>query len=771
MIGRKLTKKLVKLLYFLFSFFFLFNRCVMSAAFPEITPHYNNVSPLLSEAVHENLVHFGKTTKCLLDMIQKAAAFHEEAASSIISIVDGCKKKMGEINKSKPSCQNESFQKFVSRIFEQMENQAKTLQSVSSSYNDCVVAPLQETVEKKKEIWKACFFYTSSFQQQIRKKEEDLFKRFKDYSDAASKLKASPEGDRSKQELMYHNSHNTYLLRLSSVNSMHTLLYTHVLPYVVHSIEDNQTQMNDSLRHHLKYMFSIQKETLKKISKSVDKIDHATDRIDLVSDLTKFIKKVKGQMKDRSPPKHSFSMPKYDHSWRASVAVETLEPTFVLNKYTGPNLQRRLAALQHQTGELVENIASLRAGDCDLEPNKSEDQPLKEISEFLGICDKEANLNVLLRQMELYTDEVTYFLGPLPMNILSERKRKSKSPKHQQANDGHLPHQFIQSRLMKPSQCFYCQKLVTTFVKGYVCKLCKMTVHKKCATNVPFCEGVVNVKTRTASTSSDSQQQSKILPKSAESAEVYDLIDLESGDDDDYDYFDDDEFDDAFSDEEEANAPQQHQPLVAQAHLIANISQFQDNQHHGNAAAAKPSVPKKLPPPILPQQLNSSPRPAPSHKPHNNIAKVGKKPSLASKPSAKPAISKKPVLAPKPSLPPQTKTTTSSCVALYDYRSDQSSDLSFISGSVFQILDKTDPSWWKGKLDQYEGYFPCSYVLEVPLNAQILRVLYAFDAENPKEISIAEGDILLLVENQNDWLIVKGAGAEGLVPSSYVEFI
>ena len=754
----------------------------MSAAFPEITPHYSNISPLLADAIHENLAHFGKTSKCLLDSIQKVAAFHDEAASSILSIVDGCKKKMGEINKSKPACQNESFQKFVSRVFEQMENQAKILQSVSSSYNDCVVAPLQETMDKKKEIWKTCFFYTNSFQQQIRKKEEDLLKRYKDYSDAATKLKAAPEGDKSKQELMYHNSHNTYLLRLSSVNSMHNLLYTHVLPHVIHSIEDNQTQMNDSLRHHVKYMFSIQKETLKKIGKSVDKIDHATDRIDLVSDLTKFVKKVKAQMKDRNPPQQVFSAPKSESSWRTSVVVETLEPSFVLNKYTGPNLQRRLAALQQQTSELVDNIATLRAGNNVIDPTKkSEDQSADDLAEFLGICDKEANLNVLLRQMELYTDQVTSYLGPLPNNILSERKRTGKSPKHQVAKDGQTPHQFIQSRLMKPSQCFYCQKLVTTFVKGYVCKSCKMTVHKKCATNVPFCEGVILAKARQPSVSSESGSQQQISPTKTETAEVYDLIDLES--DDEFDYFDDDEFDDAFSDEEGDKIYSNQQPTTHQNLLLDISSQFQNNQQQqqqrGNNAAAKPGVsvkpfvPEKLQPPILPERTNNST--LPTHKSTQNVAAAkvslnnNHKPPLASKAMSKPAISKKPVLAPKPSFESKP---TSNCVALYDYRSDEGTDLSFMSGSVIQILERTDNAWWKGKLNQFEGYFPCSYVLELPLStSRVLRVMYEFNAENPKEISVGEGDILVLLETEDDWLNVRGADAEGLVPSGYVEFI
>jgi len=736
----------------------------MSAAFPEITPHYSSISPMLADAINDNLIFVSKSSKVLLEMIQKVGIVHDEAATTILSVVDNFKKKMADVSKAKPHCHSESYQKFISRIFEQMENQAKILQTVSNSFTDCVITPLQESIDKKKEVWKTCFFYTSSFQQQIRKKEEDLSKRYKDYSDSANKLmKNIPDGNNNKQVLMYHNSHNTYLLRLSSVNSMHNLLYTHVLPHVVHSIEINQAEMNDSLRHHIKYMFSVQKETLKKITKSVDKIDHATDKIDLVSDLSKFIKSMKNKVQDKIPAQQSFNPPKIEQNRRMSTAIDFLDSSFVLNKFTGPNLQRRLAALQQQTGELVDNIASLRAAECrSVEPSKSTNDPaLEDLTELLGICDKEANLNVLLRQMELYTGDVTSFLGPLPKNVLNERKHSEKSPKHQLPSEGQRPHEFIQSRLMKPSQCFYCHKLVTTFVKGYVCKSCRMTVHKKCATNVPFCDGI-NINVR-----SSSVPPSPMLPaKSTETAEVYDLIDLES--DDDYDYFDDDEFDDAFSDDENnENDIYENNAASASAYqsasqsfpkstklpndLFQSISSVQSSPSKPLVKPLKPTITATKPPPQFPVK-------------RENV----RKPTL----SEKPVISKKPVLAPKPSLQaPPPISRTDSCVAMYDYHSTQPTDLSFTSGSVIRIVERTDADWWKGRCNDFEGYFPCSYVLEVAKDVQVLRVLYPFSAQDVKEMSVNEGDILVLIETDDDWVKVKTLNGEGLVPIAYVEFL
>lgn len=748
----------------------------MSAAFPDIKPQHASVSPLLAEAVNDNLAYFTKMNKMVLELIQEVAAVHDKAASSIMSVVDTFRKKINDSSKAKPQCQSESYEKFIQRLFEQLELQAKTLQTVSGSFNECVVVPVREVIDKKKDVWKTCFYYVASFQQQIKQKEDDLVKRYKDCCDASNKIKSSVDGKGSnKQQLMYHNSHNTYLLRLSSVNSINKLLYTHVLPYVLHSIEKNQAEINDSLRHHIKYMFTVQKETLKKVIKSVDKIDHATEKVDLVGDLHKFIKSIKGQVKDKTPPQHEFASPNFVQGRRASV-IDPLQETFIVNQYTQPNLQRRLAALQHQTSELVDNIATLRAGEKkeEFDPNKvSEDQALQELIELLSICDKEANLNVLLKQMELYTPEITDFLGPISGDFLQERKHSKRSPTRQlQRSDGssqsQIPHKFAELRSVKPLHCFYCHKLVTTFGKGYVCKSCKMPVHKKCATNVPFCEGV-DVRAMSSSTSSDVTSNTLPVVKSkAECAEVHDLIDLES--DDDYGYFDDDEFDDGLSDEDlydELEPESSTSPQVLFTQPIPLESAGPSKPLPRVPLPQKHAFPFNKPKEIIPPPLPYRPPTGSSSQPMNPNPKPALKPVL----SAKPVLAKKPVLAAKPSLPTTPSLMRKKCVALYDYKSSEPSELPFTSGTIIEISGKNDIDWWKGLCNGFEGYFPRSYVKEISNGDRILRTMYSFTAQNSKELTVTEGEILVLLQHENEWLRVMSSNAEGLVPASYVEYL
>ena len=50
--------------------------------------------------------------------------------------------------------------------------------------------------------------------------------------------------------------------------------------------------------------------------------------------------------------------------------------------------------------------------------------------------------------------------------------------------------------------------------------------------------------------------------------------------------------------------------------------------------------------------------------------------------------------------------------ALYNFRSDQRSDLEFRRGQVIQVLTRTDNQfdWWEGKLEDRVGIFPANYV-------------------------------------------------------------
>ena len=49
---------------------------------------------------------------------------------------------------------------------------------------------------------------------------------------------------------------------------------------------------------------------------------------------------------------------------------------------------------------------------------------------------------------------------------------------------------------------------------------------------------------------------------------------------------------------------------------------------------------------------------------------------------------------------------------LYNFKSDERSDLEFRRGQVIQVLTRTDSTfdWWEGKLDDCVGIFPANYV-------------------------------------------------------------
>jgi len=48
----------------------------------------------------------------------------------------------------------------------------------------------------------------------------------------------------------------------------------------------------------------------------------------------------------------------------------------------------------------------------------------------------------------------------------------------------------------------------------------------------------------------------------------------------------------------------------------------------------------------------------------------------------------------------------------YNYKSQQSDELSLTKGSKIKVLEKSDDGWWKGDLDGQLGWFPSNYVIE-----------------------------------------------------------
>ncbi|XP_063064042.1 growth factor receptor-bound protein 2-like [Engraulis encrasicolus] len=47
--------------------------------------------------------------------------------------------------------------------------------------------------------------------------------------------------------------------------------------------------------------------------------------------------------------------------------------------------------------------------------------------------------------------------------------------------------------------------------------------------------------------------------------------------------------------------------------------------------------------------------------------------------------------------------------AMYDFSAEEKDELDFSSGDVIEVLDQTDPAWWRGRLRGREGLFPSNY--------------------------------------------------------------
>ncbi|EJT97499.1 hypothetical protein DACRYDRAFT_119198 [Dacryopinax primogenitus] len=116
--------------------------------------------------------------------------------------------------------------------------------------------------------------------------------------------------------------------------------------------------------------------------------------------------------------------------------------------------------------------------------------------------------------------------------------------------------------------------------------------------------------------------------------------------------------------------------------------------------------------------------------------------------------------------------------ALYDYEAQSDDELTVKEDDILYLLDNSDSEWWKvrHKTDSSDdegpsGVVPATYVEEVqPVG--IVKALYDYEANANGELSIKEGDVLIMYEKEDDWILVKGDQRDskvGFVPATYVE--
>ncbi|XP_029913952.1 GRB2-related adapter protein 2b isoform X2 [Myripristis murdjan] len=56
-----------------------------------------------------------------------------------------------------------------------------------------------------------------------------------------------------------------------------------------------------------------------------------------------------------------------------------------------------------------------------------------------------------------------------------------------------------------------------------------------------------------------------------------------------------------------------------------------------------------------------------------------------------------------------TATPTVQVRALYSFRAEERDELDFSAGDIIEVLEKSDPAWWRGQLRGKTGLFPSNY--------------------------------------------------------------
>ncbi|EDR06350.1 uncharacterized protein LACBIDRAFT_300506 [Laccaria bicolor S238N-H82] len=113
--------------------------------------------------------------------------------------------------------------------------------------------------------------------------------------------------------------------------------------------------------------------------------------------------------------------------------------------------------------------------------------------------------------------------------------------------------------------------------------------------------------------------------------------------------------------------------------------------------------------------------------------------------------------------------------ALFDYVAspDDSTELSFKQGEIFDVLDSSAEWWRVKKADGSTGFVPSNFVRRCHDRKRDSRfqaqALYDYHGQ-PEDVSFTKGEIVDVLDDSEDWWEVrKACGSEGQAPSNYLQ--
>jgi drebrin-like protein len=141
---------------------------------------------------------------------------------------------------------------------------------------------------------------------------------------------------------------------------------------------------------------------------------------------------------------------------------------------------------------------------------------------------------------------------------------------------------------------------------------------------------------------------------------------------------------------------------------------------------------------------------------------------------------------PREKKPESPKGESKKARALFDYDAADETEISFKTDDIILVVPSADPmeGWLEGEINGNRGLFPENYVELVGEEAaepaetkpaasgtaRLCLALYDFVAENEDELTIKEGEELMVEEESDGWCTgTNKDGKTGLFPANYVE--
>ncbi|XP_012251131.1 SH3 domain-containing protein 19 isoform X2 [Athalia rosae] len=113
-------------------------------------------------------------------------------------------------------------------------------------------------------------------------------------------------------------------------------------------------------------------------------------------------------------------------------------------------------------------------------------------------------------------------------------------------------------------------------------------------------------------------------------------------------------------------------------------------------------------------------------------------------------------------------------IALYDFSASQPNDLSLKEGDFVVLLKAINEDWLEGRVGTRQGIFPANFIdVKVPLpglSTNVVNALYTFNGETWEDLSFREGaKIKVFSKLSDDWLYGECDGRKGQFPTNYVD--